>query len=349
MREAEGTTVCPFSLKKSRKDWRISAEVMGRKFGRLLRDCKGGLGARRGVLRLSGRGKGAFVGGMSTKTLSLAIGLYFGIGAACGVLAGEDARGTLAFDGSGTERNSMAHWDEYGWEFDVMRPGRYYVEISYHGLRKPMGVQARFRNSGEDRAKDFLKAGGTKDEPRVIRLAGTVFTNLKKGKEEIVLFTPPDDPQYDFKLAGVKLVPAPEGEEIVQAEDGSVTLLAKDATTFAEKMRYEWEEEKNCLGYWIFKDDWAQWEFEVTEGGTFAASIFQGCGGGNHGSTVAVEAGDQKLTFAVEDTGGFQNWKEVSLGELKLEAGTRRLAVRPVDQKAKAVLDIQKIVLKPVK
>src|SRR5947207_1073757 len=32
-REAEGTIVCPFSRKKSKKDWRISAEVMD---GRML-------------------------------------------------------------------------------------------------------------------------------------------------------------------------------------------------------------------------------------------------------------------------------------------------------------------------
>jgi hypothetical protein len=32
MSDAEGTVVCAFDLKKSRKDWRISAEVMGVKF-----------------------------------------------------------------------------------------------------------------------------------------------------------------------------------------------------------------------------------------------------------------------------------------------------------------------------
>ena len=281
------------------------------------------------------------------KVMKLLFGVLLGV-MLTGVAEAGEVRGTLAFDEGGTERNSMAHWDEFGWDFEAIRWGRYHVEVSYFGLKNAMGVQARLRANGDDRAKGFLKPGGTKDEPQTVRLGGSVYV-VEHGEQEIVLFTPQDDPKYDFKIVGLKLVPAPEGGEIVAGDNGSVILLAKDATTFSEKMRYEPKEVKNCLGFWTFKDDWAQWEFELGEGGAYSATVFQGCGGDNGGSTVAIEAGEERITFKVEDTGGFQNWKAIEIGELKFEAGVNRVAIRPVDQKGKAVLDVQKIVLTPVK
>ena len=258
----------------------------------------------------------------------------------------EEGRGTLVFEKEGTERNSMAHWDEFAWNFEAIRWGRYHVEVSYFGLRQALGVQARLRSNGDDRAKGSLKPGGTEEEPKTVRLGATVYVP-EHGEQEVVLFTPQDDPKYDLKIAGLKLVPAPEGEPIVAGDGGTVTLLAKDATTFSEKMRYEPKEVKNCLGFWTFKEDWAQWEFELSAGGTYAVQVFQGCGGENGGSNVAVEVGDQRVTFTVEDTGGFQNWKGIDAGEFTLKAGVNLVAIRPVDQKAKAVMDVQKIVLTP--
>ncbi len=253
-------------------------------------------------------------------------------------------RGTLVFEKTGM--NSMTHWDEYSWEFEAIRWGRYRVEVDYHGLRRAMGVQARLRES-EARAKGFLKPGGTPDSPRTGSL-GEIYIPAH-GVHELVLFTPQDDPIYDFKLSALRLLPAPEGEPIVQADDGGVTLLAKNAITFSEKMRYEPKEEKNCLGFWIFKDDWAQWEFEVKAPGEFAVTVYQGCGKGNHGSEVAVELGDQRKTFVVKDTGGFQNWEPVELGQMKIDrAGKHRLSIKPVTQAGKAVMDIQKILLRRI-
>jgi hypothetical protein len=250
-------------------------------------------------------------------------------------------RGTLTFGGTGL--NSMTHWDEYSWEFEAIRWGRYHVDLHYHGLRRAMGVQARLR-SGEERAKGFLKPGGTADDPMTVRL-GTIYVPAH-GVHELVLLTPQDDPLYDFKLSGLQLVPAPEGEEVTQDPEGNVTLLAKDATTFSEKMRYEPKEEKNCLGFWVLIEDRAQWEFEVTEPGSFAVTVFQGCGKGNGGSEVAVELGGQRNTFVVKDTGGFQNWEGVAAGELKIAStGRHTLSIVPVTQAGKAVMDVQKVVL----
>ncbi len=280
------------------------------------------------------------------KAMILFFGLVLGATPARAADA-EKVRGTLVFDEGGTGRNSMAHWDEYGWNFEAIRWGRYYVEVSYFGLKQALGVQARLRSNGDDRAKGSLGPGGTEEEPETVRLEGTVYVPAH-GEQEIVLFTPQDDPKYDLKIAGLKLVPAPEGEAVLPGDDGKVTLLAKDATTYSEKMRYEPKEEKNCLGFWVLPEDRAQWEFAVAATSEYEVSIFQGCGS-DGGSKVAVEAGGKELSFIVEGTWGFQNWKDLRVGTLALEAGPNTLAIRPVEQVGKAVMDIQKIVLTPVK
>jgi hypothetical protein len=51
----------------------------------------------------------------------------------------------------------------------------------------------------------------------------------------------------------------------------------------------------------------------------------------------------------VQDTGGFQKWTELSVGELKIDKpGTYYLKVKPQTKQGNAVMDIQKVVLAPV-
>ncbi len=55
------------------------------------------------------------------------------------------------------------------------------------------------------------------------------------------------------------------------------------------------------------------------------------------------------LEFTVKDTGGYQNWVDVSLGKVTFkEAGVQQLKVRVI-KKARGIMDIRRIVLKPVK
>jgi len=153
-----------------------------------------------------------------------------------------------------------------------------------------------------------------------------------------------------FDIAKVELVPTHEGEATVTpANDGSLTLHAKDATTWSETMRFESKPEKNCLGYWTDPEDFAEWEFEVAKPGKYQVIVSHGCGGGNHGSQVAVKVGGQEMKFTVQDTGGFQKWKDVQVGEIEIkEPGTQRLVIDPVNKTKSAVLDVKKVVLKPV-
>mgnify|MGYP000853988065 CR=1 FL=1 len=252
------------------------------------------------------------------------------------------SRGVIKFTPAQGVFNAMDHWEQYDWKFDAKRWGHYEVHLRYSLKNANMTVQFKH---GENRLKKRLTPSpGTRST-----LMGEVFIP-EAGPQEISIYTPQSGQANGFALDGIELVPTNEGEPVIkQSDDGVVTLLAKDATTWSEEMRFEPKPEKNCLGFWKSEDDMAEWEFEVTKPGRYSVTVSHGCGGGNHGSEVEIKVGEQVSRFTVQDTGGFQKWKEVAAGEFEFkETGTYRLLIDPVNKVKGAVFDVQKVVLKPL-
>jgi arylsulfatase A-like enzyme len=151
------------------------------------------------------------------------------------------------------------------------------------------------------------------------------------------------------KDVGAKMTkPNPDYVPNPQDKDGVVTLHARTAEVHGVQLRYEPLPHKNTLGYWTRAEDTASWAFTVTKPGTFAVEVLQGCGKGQGGSEVEVSVGDQALTFTVEDTGGFQNFKARAIGSVTVEkAGRYTLTVKPKKKAANAVMDLRSVTLKP--
>lgn len=134
----------------------------------------------------------------------------------------------------------------------------------------------------------------------------------------------------------------------VTPAQGDIRLHAKDARVHAQTMRYEPQPNKNVLGYWVKVEDWADWEFTVPQAGQYEVEIQQGCGAGSGGAEVDVEVAGQSLRFTVQDTGHFQHMILRVVGQVKLEAGTQVLAVKPRTKPGVAVMDLRRVVLRPV-
>jgi len=252
------------------------------------------------------------------------------------------SRGVLKLGPKEFIHTTMEHWEQYDWtSLSVKRWGRYRVRLSYTLSKNGLPLQMRL---GEQRLKKTLKSAPSLTQVTM----GEVYIE-KAGDVPFAMFTPTSGGGAGLEIREVAFIPtAEDSEEIVAAEDGTLTLLAKSATTWSETMRYEPKEEKNCLGFWTEVEDFAEWEFVVAQPGRYKVSVSQGCGDGNGGSQVEVRLGEQKLAFTVAETGGFQNWKLVEVGEIEIKAsGLQRLVVQPLDKKGKAVLDIQKVVLTP--
>ena len=252
------------------------------------------------------------------------------------------SRGILTFGPDAVKYDPREHWEQWDWKtFNAKRPGRYAVRLTYKMVANSLPTQFKF---GTQALKEPLRAAAKPTK----HYLGEIYIE-KPGDYAFALFAPASGSAAKLEILELAFIPAPEGPLSVQAADGSILLEAKSATTWSETMRYEPKPEKNCLGYWTSEDDFAEWEIEVTKPGKFAVSVLYGCGGGNHGSEVALKLAGQERKFTTEDTGGFQAWKEVKLGEFELkDAGKSRLSVDPITKAKGGVLDVQKVVLRPL-
>jgi arylsulfatase A-like enzyme len=127
---------------------------------------------------------------------------------------------------------------------------------------------------------------------------------------------------------------------------GDVRLFARDATVHGQTLRYEPEPHKNTLGFWTEAGDWAEWKFAAPRAGRYEIELQQGCAGG--GSEVVVEVGGAALAYTVRDTGHFQQFIQAVVGEVDLPAGEQRLAVKVKKKAGAAVMDLRRVVVRPV-
>ncbi|MBI4603943.1 MAG: sulfatase-like hydrolase/transferase [Planctomycetes bacterium] len=129
---------------------------------------------------------------------------------------------------------------------------------------------------------------------------------------------------------------------------GDIRLHARDARVHGDTLRYEPEPWKDTLGYWIKAGDWASWEVDVARAGRYEVEVLQGCGEGSGGAEVAVEVAGGSLAFTVQETGHFQRFVQRTIGAVELPAGKATLAVRPRSKPGPAVMDLRRVVLRPV-
>jgi hypothetical protein len=159
-----------------------------------------------------------------------------------------------------------AHWEQFNLPVEVKRWGRYAVRLTYTLKTSTLGVQFKF---GEERLKKMLTHTNGGERRTIL---GEIYIP-EAGDHMVMLFTPPSVGYVHFYPTTLELVPTGEGDEVKQAEDGTVALLAKDATTWSENMRYEPKPEKNCLGFWTDPADFAEWEFTVDKPGKFKVAV----------------------------------------------------------------------------
>lgn len=244
-------------------------------------------------------------------------------------------------DGSYLPGSHFAHWT---WTMKVPRWGNYYAGLVYESVRPKLGVQLKIGDGA------VLKSYAPRTNPLsngTPLVLGSVYLP-KAGEFPVSLLTGDQSNVPAFQVRGIHFRPAPESESHGQSIDGTIELPAKSATTYAETMRYEPKPEKDCLGFWKSKEDWAEWVFDVSSPGRFEVVLHYGCGSGVEGSRAAVLVNEHTFEFPVADTGGFQNWSEARLGTVELQTkGENRLAIVPLELMGNALMDVRKIVLTP--
>jgi arylsulfatase A-like enzyme len=133
-------------------------------------------------------------------------------------------------------------------------------------------------------------------------------------------------------------------------KDGVLTLHARTAAVHGVMLRFEPLPHKNTLGFWVNKDDWAEFDLTIEKPGSYSVELLQGCGKGSGGAEVEIASGDSKLTFTVKDTGSFQAFEARDVGTLNFDKpGRHVLTVKPKTKPGPAVMDLRQIVFRPMK
>ena len=230
--------------------------------------------------------------------------------------------------------------DSIFWNYKATRWGMYDVELTYSLESKKSKIHIQI---GDKSINSEIQATNSWYKYNTVRL-GKIYLP-KSGQYLITVKGVEKESAAVMNFKSLVLVPTSEGKEIIQS-GRNISLHSKDSKVNGVTLRYEPAQKKQCLGYWSNPSDWASWDFIVKEPGDYTVTVRQGCGRGHGGSKVSIISGTQKLIFNAEDTGGFQNWKNIDIGSIKLkEPGLNILEVRPLDKKSVAVMDIQEIIL----
>lgn len=230
--------------------------------------------------------------------------------------------------------------DSIFWNYKATRWGMYDVELTYSLESKKSKIHIQI---GDKSINSEIQATNSWYKYNTVRL-GKIYLP-KSGHYLIAVRGVEKESAAVMNFKSLVLVPTSEGKEIIQS-GRNISLHSRDSKVNGVTLRYEPAQKKQCLGYWSNPSDWASWDFIVKEPGDYTVTVRQGCGRGHGGSKVSIISGTQKLIFNAEDTGGFQNWKNIDIGSIKLkEPGLNILEVRPLDKKSVAVMDIQEIIL----
>lgn len=115
---------------------------------------------------------------------------------------------------------------------------------------------------------------------------------------------------------------------IKQAADGSVTLLADDATVHGDTLQIE--HSPGNLGYWVNAGDWAEWQFQVTKPGDFKVTVEVAS---TWSAAFDLACGGQTLRVDCPSTGDYGRYREIDAGVLRaLPSGRVEMTVKPVLQ-----------------
>lgn len=230
--------------------------------------------------------------------------------------------------------------DSIFWNYKATRWGMYDVELTYSLESKKSKIHIQI---GDKSIDSEIQATNSWYKYNTVRL-GKIYLP-KSGQYLISVKGVEKESAAVMNFKSLVLVPTSEGKEIIQS-GRNISLHSRDSKVNGVTLRYEPAQKKQCLGYWSNPSDWASWDFIVKEPGDYKVTVRQGCGRGHGGSKVSIISGTQKLIFNAEDTGGFQNWKNIDIGSIKLkEPGLNILEVRPLDKRSVAVMDIQEIIL----
>ncbi len=204
--------------------------------------------------------------------------------------------------------------------------------------------------ASETAAAVTLRGQQAKDETvlraDLVALRGTAKSLMPEGLEkdlphrdlaDLLAYLAASDPPHK-KLAG-------NAPAEVTVANGAAALTASKAFVYGGQITFETE--FGNLGYWHGEADRAVWHVRVPAAAVFDVYLDYACANESAGNTFALDGGEPALRGKVAGTGGWERYRTVKVGTLKLPTGVSRIALRPDDPVRGALLDLRTVLLVP--
>jgi hypothetical protein len=179
-----------------------------------------------------------------------------------------------------------------------------------------------------------------KDDPS--RPAGQFAVQMHAGNEVLVMFK-------DIEILGEPKKgedkKGPTAPQKVQPEkNNALVLQAKHCTITGKGLAYmpEWD----ALGFWRATDH-VEWEVEVAKAGTYDVSMEWSVDDKNAGNPFVIEAGANRLEGKVPSTGRWNVYRVTKVGQIQLDAGVQKIALKPNGEFKTALMDLRELRLTP--
>lgn len=132
-----------------------------------------------------------------------------------------------------------------------------------------------------------------------------------------------------------------------QAADGTVTLPAPMAEIHAPgQTQVETIDGQPSIGFWTDARSWVGWQFKIDRPGRF--DVTAAIATPATGSRFAVAVGDEQWTAEAPDTGSYQTFRTVKLGDVRVEQkGPCELSIKPIRDQWQPI-NLRSVVLTPV-
>ncbi len=139
---------------------------------------------------------------------------------------------------------------------------------------------------------------------------------------------------------------------VTPGKDDVLTLLPHDAVLEGPSLRVEQvgavEDVKYNLGYWLDASAIAKFPVGIAadQHGEYQVEIEIGCADASAGAAMKLQTPSGDLAFTVPATGGWHQYRTITLGNVKLDAGEHTLIVSVLTKPAEAAGNIRSITLR---
>lgn len=143
-----------------------------------------------------------------------------------------------------------------------------------------------------------------------------------------------------------KSFPGNQPHLVTKDEHGEWLLSASDAAIFGGDIAFESDSPFRNIGYWHGLNDMVSWTLQTDQDATFDIWLDYSCENSTAGNLLRIEGGDPTIRFAVRGTGGWNHYRQLRVGTVRLPAGRNSITLRPHESlRGPAFLDLRAVCL----